>query len=159
MTQIKSSTNTTTWQRYVLRIHIVYCILIRGEFMGILLILKDFPLERCCGQKNLWNSQWKIWNFWALPKSDTLLGVKVLNWNKYIGKIKLTICWEILLLFVVSKIVLTSKFVKLYVADSQNHALGDVLLKTCSENFSKTYRKTAAMKSFSVKLEQLYYTK
>ena len=84
MTQIKSSTNTTTWRRYVLRIHIVYCILIRGEFMGILLILKDFPLERCCGQKNLWNSQWKIWTFWALPKSDTLLGVKVLNWNKYV---------------------------------------------------------------------------
>ena len=84
MTQIKSSTNTTTWQRYILRIHVVYCILIRGEFMGILLILKDFPLDRCCGQKNLWNSQWKIWNFWALPKSDTLLGVKVLNWNKYV---------------------------------------------------------------------------
>ena len=84
MTQIKSSTNTTTWQRYILRIHVVYCILIRGEFMGILLILKDFPLERCCGQKNLWNSEWKIWNFWALPKSDTLLGVKVLNWNKYV---------------------------------------------------------------------------
>ena len=84
MTQIKSSTNTTTWQRYILRIHVVYCILIRGEFMGILLILKDFPLERCCGQKNLWNSQWKIWNFWALSKSDTLLGVKVLNWNKYV---------------------------------------------------------------------------
>ena len=64
-----------------------------------------------------------------------------------------------LLLFVVSKIVLTSKFVKLYVAENQNHALGDVQLKICSENVSKTYRKTAAMKSFSVKLQQLYYTK
>ena len=48
---------------------------------------------------------------------------------------------------------------KLYVAENQNHALGDVQLKICSENVSKTYRKTAAMKSFSVKLQQLYYTK
>ena len=59
MTQIKSYKYHKYYSVATLRIriHIVYCILLRDEFMGILLILKDFPLERCCGQKNLWNSE------------------------------------------------------------------------------------------------------